>query len=45
MVLTRAEAIQGWRAMMGPVDPEEAKEQDEQRYSTHVQYMGVLVLQ
>jgi nucleoside diphosphate kinase len=30
MVLTRAEAIQGWRAMMGPVDPEEAKEQDEQ---------------
>nr|WAW84848.1 thioredoxin domain-containing protein 3 [Halisarca dujardinii] len=29
MVLSRAEAIQGWRAMMGPVDPSEAKEQEQ----------------
>ena len=31
MVLSKAEAIQGWRAMMGPTDPDEAKEQDEHR--------------
>ena len=28
MVLTKHEAITGWRALMGPVDPLEAKEQD-----------------
>ena len=28
MVLNREEAITGWRALMGPVNPDEAKEQD-----------------
>ena len=28
MVLSREDAVSGWRALMGPLDPEEAKKEN-----------------
>lgn len=36
MVLSRPDAVMGWRALMGPTNPEEAK--DQQPYSLRAQF-------
>ena len=32
MVLSREDAVQGWRQMIGPTDPEKAKEENPESY-------------
>lgn len=32
MVLSRPDAVAGWRAMMGPTDPEKAKQEQPDRF-------------
>lgn len=32
MVLSRPDAVTGWRALMGPTDPEKAKDEEPDRF-------------
>lgn len=38
MVLSRPEAVTGWRALMGPTDPDEAKEAQPDRFGHSLIY-------
>lgn len=42
LVLSRYEAIQGWRGMMGAVDPAEAKEEDPNWWEGEGDRVGVM---